>query len=79
MTLFLGIGISYALLSEVGNSSRLPTHVPSSKTRLRHNDPPLTVRETLKEQTRPTDTYAWPEARSGYRTRLKARRSTVGG
>jgi hypothetical protein len=45
-------------LSRVGNSSLLPTHVPSSKTRPRRNDPPLMVREAPKEQTHPVDTYA---------------------
>jgi hypothetical protein len=38
-----GLDIQYAALSGVGNSSRLPTHIPSSKTRPRHSDPPPTV------------------------------------
>jgi hypothetical protein len=60
-----------APLSGVGNSSRRPTHVPSSKIRLRRSDPPLTVREAPREPTRSTNTLAQPEARSGYRTRLR--------
>jgi hypothetical protein len=42
--------------SGVGNSSRLPMHVSSSKPKPRCKDPPLTVREALKEQTHPTNT-----------------------
>jgi hypothetical protein len=37
--------------SGVGNSSRLPMHVSNSKPKPRRKDPPLTVREALKEQT----------------------------
>jgi hypothetical protein len=53
---FWGLDVQCASLSGVGNSSRLPTNIPSSKTRLRHNNPPLTVREAPREQSRPTDT-----------------------
>jgi hypothetical protein len=51
--LSLGSGMPCAPLSRVGNSSRLPTHIPSSKTRSRCNDPSLTEREAPRE---PTDT-----------------------
>jgi hypothetical protein len=51
-----GLDMLCAPLSGVGNSSRLPTHVPNSKTRPRHSDPPLMVKEAPKEQTRPIDT-----------------------
>jgi hypothetical protein len=37
------LDIQCVSLSEVGNSSRLPTHVPSSKTRQRYSDPPPMV------------------------------------
>jgi hypothetical protein len=55
-TLSWGLDMPCAPLSGVGNSSRLPTHVPSSKTRWRRSDPSLTVRETPMEPTRSTDT-----------------------
>jgi hypothetical protein len=55
---FLGAWMSGASLIGVSNSLRLPIHVPSSKTRSRHNDPPLTVKGPPLEQTCPTDTCA---------------------
>jgi hypothetical protein len=55
-TLFLGPRRVVCPLSGVGNSSRLLTHVPSSKTRPRQSDPPLTVREAPRVPTRSTDT-----------------------
>jgi hypothetical protein len=51
-----GLDMPCAPLSGVGNRLSLPTHIPSSKTRPRRSDPPLTVREASKMQTRPTDT-----------------------